>query len=187
MTVTVSQCHDLVSLLSLELQRPGCHMLHSLGSLGGASTRDVQIALRIVLADHLTDPSKNELFEKWFENLHGVEFMLGNFVPEDDFQKIASLPGREGRTLAMQHVRNRSTGLREPESPIEDAGTFANFCISLGPSNRPEYWEKVYKRLNLVYLRPEILKHIEQHFQPRGCLSAVVMIIAVATIWLIAR
>lgn len=168
--MTLPKSHDVVNRLSQELQGSSLCGIHSFASLGVTTGKEVMVAIRLVLADHLTDSSKLSSMAKWIESAQASEMQLGYFVELEDFKKVEAMPNgsRDQIALARQYSGNAIQRALDLESQVEVLGSFGNFCLSANPAST-EYWPKVYERLGVPFPpRPSIVQN------RGGCLGVIV-------------
>lgn len=165
-TMTIAEAEHIIGVFSTALQEESRAHYHPISSLQGYDVFQIDLALKLRIANWLLYLAGKDDWEKRFAEVvreceTGPLYADILFVPDDDLAKLERLDpcSLEYKALKIEimpspliiNPSDDSVNYKDQRfAQLETGSSFADFCRSVGAED-PLYWQKIYTRLDLEY------------------------------------
>jgi len=161
-TMTMQEAEHILDVAIAALQEESPPPFHPISSLRGYDVFQIDMALKLWVANEFLILSERDDFEKQFAE--GIQLydpiplhIVTLFVADDEIAKLRKLePGtHEFKQLAAEISptpldSSTMTFKDDKLASLETVSSFGDYCKSIGPRD-PIYWQKIYTRIGLEY------------------------------------
>jgi len=160
--MTISEAEHILDIVSMALQSDCRPYYHPISSLQGYGVFQIDLALKLRIANEFLILSQKDDFEKQFAGslraYDGIPLdIIMLFVPDEENEKLkrAEINSEEFWNIKMaimpQPLDSETQTFKDRRfALLETPSSFGDYCKSLG-ANDPIYWQKIYTRLDLDY------------------------------------
>lgn len=163
MGMTILEAEQIMDIVSAALQEEtGPSHRHPISALEGYDVFQIDIALKLRIANEFLVLSKKSNFDKKFSEVintsGGIPLLIVQlFVPDGELEKLSKLPldspeFRRQRMEITPEVFDVQTKTFKDKrlASLETPSSFGDYCKHIG-SEDPLYWQKIYTRIGLKY------------------------------------